>query len=670
MENKGDPSKDDQTTGTGGSHPKIELQPADEWLSTFETDYPDLSQQYEALSQNDLHLAEIYRQALLDPQKPLNRVQAVRDESGQIWVDVFAEVNLESRSPSEMKPENIEEILDGVMEVRSSIGRLASGRVKADDLPKLEKLTTRIQAARPVGTTLDRSVKSIQSDQTKLTQEFPGQPPIDGRGVIVGIVDIGGCDFKHDNFLDDQGNSRVLFLWDQNGIPWQDDDQDPIHPAYGRQFSQNRINQALGASDPYADLAYKPKDAAHGTHVMDIAAGSGQWPGVAPGADLVFVHLGLPDPINMEEETLGSSPRLFDAVHYVFAIADALGKPAVVNLSVGMNGGAHDGNSMVEVGLDALLSTNSERAIVIAAGNSYLTRTHAMGEVPANGEALLEWRILAHAPVDYNQRQEMEIWYRKNTSLNVEVILPESLINPQGFSLGSCPLGKTMVLNQPGVSPPPLLVHHDAPLSDDENRINIFLDDRYHDQQILGFWKFRLYDAGQMSDGNIPFHAWIERNDDYPSRFSDQSSDPSHTLNTIGNAALPIVVGAFDPSETDYPITFYSSSGPSRNPGHTNKPEISAPGEDIRAARALHTGLMTESGTSMAAPHVSGVIALMFQAARERMNPIVHLDIHRIRDILLETAHPDPASSGPDHYDPRYGYGRLDGCAALKRLLE
>src|SRR3546814_2802066 len=102
---------------------------------------------------------------------------------------------------------------------------------------------------------------------------MPADPHLDGRGVVVGIVDY-GCDFAHRNFRRADGGTRLLALWDQNGeggIPEAD---------YGREYDATAIDRALAAADPYAALGYDPHAndytpnkvvaAAHGTPVLDI----------------------------------------------------------------------------------------------------------------------------------------------------------------------------------------------------------------------------------------------------------------------------------------------------------------------------------------------------------------------------------------------------------------
>lgn len=110
-----------------------------------------------------------------------------------------------------------------------------------------------------------------------------------------------------------------------------------------------------------------------------------------------------------------------------------------------------------------------------------------------------------------------------------------------------------------------------------------------------------------------------------------------------------------DVSESGFSLASFSSRGPTRD--ERMKPEISAPGVNISAPKANSTNqYVAYSGTSMATPYVSGVIALMLDA-----NP--GLSVAQVREILRTTAQ----DWGPAGQDVDYGWGRLDGFAAVKR---
>lgn len=632
-------------TNNGESVFQLELRPVEKLIQD-----DVLQQQYLSLAQQDLHLADIFFQALEQEERTFHPAQ-VQVVGKDIWVDVLAEVD---------QPQAANALREW-MEVRGQTGRFVSGRVLTQNLPQLAETAVRLQAARPITPALYRSVQDIHADHTTLIQnQLPGY---DGREVIIGIVDFGG-DFFHPNFRTETGESRLLYLWDQRGTAGSS----PAKYIYGREYNQAELTIAIAAGlavqDPqvaYQTAGYTPTDKAHGTHVMDIAAGhSSNYPGVAPEADLIFVHLGLPDPIVRETGTLGSTTRLYEAVEYIFDKADALGRPCVVNISLAENGGPHDGTTLVEQILDSLLTDATGhsmpgRAIVIAAGNSYQTRTHVAGTIAANGSTSLSWVIEARAPINWWQQQELEIWYPPEAELVLEII------TPKGQSLGTCRLGETQWAVAEGTAVNLLRVVHRRPDNvpgEDENLINIFIDDR-QSQLPVGQWLFRLRRLDGGAD--IPFHAWIERNDKYPSHFTPADCETTVTLNTIGNATWPIVVGAYAPDNPQKIVSYFSSAGPSRNHQRPEKPDLLAPGENILAARATHVGGTVMSGTSMAAPHVTGIVALLFQAAREEKGEI--LTGQEVREALLSTA------THAHTHDARSGFGRVDALAALQKVL-
>jgi subtilisin family serine protease len=115
----------------------------------------------------------------------------------------------------------------------------------------------------------------------------------------------------------------------------------------------------------------------------------------------------------------------------------------------------------------------------------------------------------------------------------------------------------------------------------------------------------------------------------------------------------------------------FSSRGPVTSDGSGRvKPDLAAPGVNVYSSLPGGTyGL--NSGTSMAGPHVAGVVALMWSA-----NPRLIGDIERTEQILRETAKPaQPVSGGIVCGDPNAlpnvvtGYGIVDAYAAVKRAI-
>jgi len=174
-----------------------------------------------------------------------------------------------------------------------------------------------------------------------------------GKGVIVGIVDE-GIDFNHPDFKLSNGKTRVLRYWDHT----TNTGTIPATYGYGIVWNKTQIDKGQCTS--------LETGTAHGTTVSGMAVGNGRAnntnKGVAPEADIIVVEtdFGLPN------WTL----TIADACDYIFKVADSLGKPAVVNLSLGSYLGSHDGRDPAAEYIDQLLTEKEGRIVVCAAGNS------------------------------------------------------------------------------------------------------------------------------------------------------------------------------------------------------------------------------------------------------------------------------------------------------------
>jgi subtilisin family serine protease len=550
---------------------------------------------------------------------------AVRESERQMVVDVFAELE----DPDQEVPGlNVERKSGPLVTATVEVSQIESVRTH----PNVKGL----KLATSLHTELKDSLPEIRATPAQLQAALPHGPgEIDGAGVIVGIVDT-GCDFVHKNFRKLDDTTRLLCLWDQAGTG---DPPPPDGFRYGREFDAAAINKALRAADPHEALGYGPsgprKDRAHGTHVMDIAAGNGRVtgrPGVAPKADLIFVEVSPRD--YGAEESFGNSKHLAEAVMYIFERAKGLGKPAVVNISLGTHGGPHDGSTYAERVFDQLLQTPG-RAIVISAGNSRGRRSHASGRIEAGGKRTLTWEILQGDMTN----NEMEIWYDVNHRLEV------TIITPSGGRLGPMSLNQRPMRITKGGKKLGRITHQKDDYGD--NRIDILFD-----RSLLGKWGVELSNVGSQRAG---FHAWIERDDRGQSRFAEEDDDTATTIGSISCGEHTIVVGSYDARRTDMALSVFSAEGPTRD--GRRKPEASAPGHNVYAARSLSQGNVCMSGTSMAAPHVTGLVALLMQAAGRE------LTITEVRDAVLETARKKPPSRSGWH--ARYGNGRVDCVSTL-----
>ena len=468
-----------------------------------------------------------------------------------------------------------------------------------------------------------------------------------GAGVLVGVVDFGG-DFVHRNFRRASGGgTRLLALWDQSQPG--PGGASPGLPGYGVVHVPGAINAALKRPDPYAALGYAVEDEAHGTHVMDIAAGNGRGtgvPGMAPAADLVFVELSASDVAWQGQgavgNSFGDSVQLLEALQFIYAQAGS--RPCVINMSLGTNGGPHDGSTLVEQGIDRLVRAGAGRAVVIAAGNSQADGIHAQGQVPAGGTLDLKVQTARAA---FATEDELELWYSGASRLSAELIAPD------GRSLGKVQPGQTVSITTAGGALLGMLANRLRDPNNGDNVINVWWSARLP----KGAWTLRL----ASGTGAVPWHAWIERNDQAQTSFLSHRTD-THTLGSVSCGAESIVVASYDAHKVTRPISFFSSSGPTRD--GRNKPEVAAPGHAVVAARSTSVnGSTVMSGTSMAAPAVAGLVALVLAAARKRG---LSLDSAAIRRAVTATARPSTPGTA---WDPRFGTGRISGKAAVAAVM-
>ena len=572
-----------------------------------------------------------------------------RLKTGEEVVDVIAKL----RHPNSR--------VDGLI-ISQRIGPIVTGVVKAADIVKVrtQDEVISLKGARRLRPTLANSVPEIRASKHQIRQTLTMTPAmIDGSGVIVGLVDL-GCDFVHPNFRMPNGETRIRYLWDQRGGTHREAEEgfgrSPAGFGYGREFSAAALNKALEEEDPddreapLRAINYE-LETSHGTSVMDVAAGNGAGgnpPGVAPGADIIFVHSSLgQEPA--ADGSIANSRHLLEAVKYIFDRAKQLSDmPAVVNISMNSDGGPHDGTTPVELGFEQLLQTPG-RAIVIAAGNRRNIGTHVKRVVHPNQTRTLVWKVNSGDTTD----NKLEVWYSGNERLEVTLRPPtQAFTHPP---LGPVPPNSTYTI-----------LRKEMEVGRIFNRLN---DSGNHDNHIAiileagaeqGVWEVGLRSTNEFA---TPFviHAWIERDDNDRSVFDDaEFGDQAYTVGTIACGTSTIAVSGYN-ALTPTLILDSFAEGPTRD--GKQKPDVSAPGHEIFAAQSgTDTVDGPLEGTSLAAQHVSGTVALLLQAATRL------LTAEEIKTFIVNAARNNPPNDA-ETWNSRYGAGRLDAAASLANCV-
>ncbi len=495
-----------------------------------------------------------------------------------------------------------------------------------------------------------------------------------GEGVVVGVVDA-GFDYMHAAFRRPaDGALRIKRVWEQSATTL-DGASAPAKYGYGIELNTPElIEKAQGDSDSNS----------HGTHVAAIAAGSdaykdGAYVGNAPDADIVLVALDLNTSTNAD---------ISNAVQYIFDYADEVGKPCVVNLSLGNQDGPHDGTSTFDTMTDAMQGPG--HLIVGAAGNHrtdafHIDHTFATADA-APLRTFVKYKV---APSNSVSGGTIEIWGEKGVDFTVDIaaystfnkkdarsttVYPAEGVTNVDF--GKYATGTWKVASE--VSPlngKPHVVLTSALTSIRNNyaialtvtpktagRVNIWSDNTYlalESRDIEGFSapdaaSSTLCEIGGTGKRILTVGSYTTRNE--------------YTTNGGQQATLQETVGD---------LSSFSSYGPTVD--GRMKPNITAPGCFIISAvsnndasgnlmyaeynenfgRYNQYGYM--QGTSMASPFVAGIVATWLQAYPQ-------LTPEQLHEIVQNTARKDNfTATAPDS---NWGYGKINALDGLRQCIE
>jgi subtilisin family serine protease len=579
------------------------------------------------------------------PAVPLT-IRGVRPPAGPISVFIESEHDL---NPEEVR------LLSSFGTITTVTGPIAVLHTQVASLPAIERLPflTRIEGAHSLSVDLDRSVPDVGAPVVWNEVKDQYGRNVTGAGVIIGFVDT-GIDTTHPDFTFPNGTTKILYVWDQMtaGRP-------PTGFDYGYECTSADIQtRRCPEIDTFG----------HGTPVAGISARSvkatGNYTGVAPDANIIFVKSGH-SVCDHASWTFDSS-QILDGINYIVKKAAPLHKRLVVNLSLGGNIGGHDGTDPLERGLDAFVKAGTP--IVVSAGNSARDHAHIRGQLSQGKNVSFQIEVMG-TTTDV----QMDVWYSLQDQIEAELTTPDgqsySVPTPPGGTAGSYGNVTTLATTSDYGREVYLEVNSTASLP--RNGWSVTL--KANQVQSQGFWD-----------------AWVDTSTcSFPGAFfvpgDGYEIDANDTIGFPGTARYVVTVGAYITKtswkgmngatfgRTDIrlgDIASFSSRGPTRD-GRI-KPDVVAPGELITSARsnatlphdgdpdAYHRIL---AGTSMAAPHVAGTIALMLQYAPT-------LQATEIPGILRQTARLDAHTGVLATESPTWGYGKVDARTAtgLSRL--
>ncbi len=508
----------------------------------------------------------------------------------------------------------------------------------------------------------------------------------DGEGVVIGVVDA-GLELEHPDFKDTGNVSRVLYYWNQSN---------PIgtHPApynYGSEWNHAQI---------VAGQVGQTTTSSHGSHVTGIAAGNGRsvnklW-GMAPKADIIFV------------ESEGDPVKVADAIRYIFAKADELNKPCVINLSIGSYIGSHDGEDAVTKSIEQMLLEKNGRSVVCASGNSGDRNPYHLS-YQVTADTSFTW-------FKYNPAT----WYGFNGVI-FELWADTQDFKHVQFAIGAdekLPLFNFKYRGRTNFSTVALGDHSQTLYSTSGNRLGVagtyaeIQGDKYFIQVYLLDIDSTQYYFRFMTTGSGKFDVWSSPNETGSSQIASTFTDtfpgssvfpdiihykyPDLEQTIVSDWACSpevITVGNYVNRDhfTDYngivryPSDFGNSStiingtlfqASSKGPTRTGltKPDLTAPGTWVFSCVRL--GLLAydivhnpqyiapggyhkiNSGTSMSSPAVAGIVALYLQACKNASN-------QDIKWALLNNTNIESSMGAMPNN--AWGYGKVNAFKAITK---
>lgn len=502
-----------------------------------------------------------------------------------------------------------------------------------------------------------------------------------GKGVVLGVID-GGFDFRHQTFYDPEMSFKNVW------IQWMDGSA-PDNFSYGHELRGSAIENYKTDTDTDS----------HGTHTTGIAGGSGnaednKYIGVAPETDIVAVSYFFDE---YARRTTGSS-EILDGIKYIFEYASKVGKPAVVNMSLGLHIGPHDGQSLFDQACKELVGPG--RIIVSSAGNSGGSESH----IKYNFDAPDTLFSTGLGFVDGANLGIFDAWGEPGKDFGVSVCLKSATKEYSAdYYYASSNISRNIELKGP-------------------NGDRIFIrfytkDDEFNSKprvyaEVTSYQQMYSATFIKVKSKNGKLHIWNcgvggSISGDffyYPEQGCMGGNDDYLVSELGGNCEDIIAVGAYTTKNRftnydgrTYSIPFYtqvgefasfSSNGPTVD--ERVKPDICAPGNVVVSAinseddtynyagapgwpylidRYYHSSgpyfsYASMQGTSMSAPVVSGVVALMLQA-----NP--YLDQKQALQIIKSTATNDNFTGNvkiSGSYD--WGFGKINPVEAVEAAAQ
>lgn len=461
------------------------------------------------------------------------------------------------------------------------------------------------------------------------------QPYLDlyGQGVLIAFVDT-GIDYTHEAFIQADGTSRILSIWDQTVEEGEGTGRFP----YGAVYSKAQIDQALAADDPF-EIVPSRDEIGHGTFLAGVAAGnenrSREFSGVAPLSRIIMVkckqakqsyrnYYGIPRDVPAFQEN-----DIMAGIAYVLSISKRENQPIIICLGMGTSMGNHNGSTNLGQYLTRYLSV-AGIGIITCVGNEGNTRHH---------HRITRREEIISISVEHSLSGFMtQLWWQTPGTLSLDVISPSGEVSGNVQAVSG-------MRNQYRFTPEGTIVEIYFGVAQELTREQVVVFRFLYPRQ--GIWKIRT----RFERANTNFSIWLPIRQFLEQEVVFLEPDPNMTITNPGTTNNATTASAYDVRDN----SLYLQAGRGFTPNGIIKPEVVAPGVDITGPYPRgRYGMMT--GSSVAAAFTAGIGALfMQQHAFEGANS------NTLREALIRGAVP----RGEPYPNEEWGFGIVDAYESI-----
>ncbi|NFG62106.1 peptidase S8 [Clostridium botulinum] len=435
-----------------------------------------------------------------------------------------------------------------------------------------------------------------------------------GKGTLVGFVD-SGIDYMHPAFMDSNGKTRIEYIYDLS--------------FEKKIYDKELINKAIESTDPYSIVPVLD-NTGHGTHVAGIACGGGNisdiYKGAAPESSIAMVKAA--------RGTWILSSQIMQGIKFLIDKSKETNMPLVINLSLSTNNGAHNGSSLLEQYISTV--SNLERVtIVIAAGNEGDAAHHTGGEL------------------EEIQTKAFNIASDESTVvINLyKSILPDislNVISPTGQSSGNINMQEGYFHGGIGRDRYDIYVSGPKPF-ELNSEIQIIISSIASGYLIPGVWKIQITTSNNYKGS---FSMWLPISEGLNPQTKFLEPINYNTLGIPATVENIIAVGSYN-SLTNT-LSSFSGRG-AQVQSNLIRPDLVAPGVGILGP-VPNGSYDSKTGTSMAAPQVSGICALIMEWGIVKGND-PYLFGQRLKYYLVRGS--NRARTDIEYPNPLWGYGTI-----------